>query len=384
MPIKLEESTQYTIGGTPSNRGLLRRFNPMVFLTICSVLFILVIVAALIVFAFLPIFTSTKDDQTRYQVRSDVLTLAYNLPDKESMLAMNRTYEINDLESDKLLFLQKLLQDQLNHKKITKKTSLVIMDAFITHEESPSKSTVFISPVTLDNNNNTIIIITQSDNSTQKNATAQLIISLRLRYALECTKKCQSDMKESIFAKIFRSLELPLDTFQQLFTTNVKFSTKEFLSSSPFPFSETTTSDPCHTRAPSTTLASSVLIAISYEAESLLNRFISTSIESCLACSNELKVSQIGYGNELIFRQIFSQYGGPTIVVFYYTTNRIRSAEIVINEMLPSINVTFPIMFTTEDIFSLPVTFNLCHGLNSIRIYNPNDYTPDFDRIIVY
>jgi hypothetical protein len=22
--------------------------------------------------------------------------------------------------------------------------------------------------------------------------------------------------------------------------------------------------------------------------------------------------------------------------------------------------------------------------LNSIRIYNPNDYTPDFDRIVVY
>lgn len=33
-----------------------------------------------------------------------------------------------------------------------------------------------------------------------------------LRYALECAKKCQNNMKESIFANTFRSLAVPIDT----------------------------------------------------------------------------------------------------------------------------------------------------------------------------
>jgi hypothetical protein len=70
--------------------------------------------------------------------------------------------------------------------------------------------------------------------------------------------------------------------------------------------------------------------------------------------------------------------------MFYYTTDRIRFAEITVNDLLPSINLTFPIMSPNQNIASLPVALNLCQGLNSIRIYNPNDYTPDFDRIVVY
>ena len=83
MPIKDQCPTQYTVYGTPMNRGVqvifsiykitfffphrLRRLNPMIFLTICCTLFVIVIVAALIVFTFLPIFTSTKQNHTTYQ-----------------------------------------------------------------------------------------------------------------------------------------------------------------------------------------------------------------------------------------------------------------------------------------------------------------------------
>jgi len=121
-----------------------------------------------------------------------------------------------------------------------------------------------------------------------------------------------------------------------------------------------------------------------YEAESPWNTFISTTIQSCSICSGKQKVSNIGFNNELIFQQITSQYGGSTIIMFYYTTDRIRFAEITVNDLSPSINLTFPIMSPNENIASLPVALNLCQGLNSIRIYNPNDYTPDFDRIVVY
>ncbi|CAF1341668.1 unnamed protein product [Adineta steineri] len=390
MPSKTEDSTQYTAGGTPSNRGMLRRLSPMFFLTICSILCIVTVIAALIVFTFLPIFTTAKGDQTKYQVRSDILTLVYNLPDRLSMSSMNWTYEPNDLEADKLSILQNLLQDQLNNKKITKKTSLTIMNAFITRQPS-SINITFVSPVTFDSHNNPIIIITQPDNDTEINSTSQLIVSLRLRYALECAKKCQNNMKESIFAKTFHSLELPIDTFQKLFTNNLKTSTNQFLSSSsrstnapPPPTPTTATARPCIVNTYPYDPASSVITAMNYEAESLLNTFISTTTELCSACSGEKKVSNIGFTNELIFQQILSYYGGSTIVIFYYITDRIRSAEIVINDMSPSINVTFPVMSTNQTISSTPVILNLCQGFNSIRIYNRDDYTPDIDRIIVY
>lgn len=125
-------------------------------------------------------------------------------------------------------------------------------------------------------------------------------------------------------------------------------------------------------------------MARNYEAESLWNTFISTTTQSCSACSGQEKVNHIGFTSELIFQRIQSQHGGSTVVAFYYITDRIRFAEISVNGLLPSINVTFPIMSANQNIALLPVTLNLCQGLNSIRINNPNDYTPDFDRIIVY
>ncbi|CAF1481027.1 unnamed protein product [Adineta ricciae] len=379
-PTNADISAEYTVNGSLVNRGFIRRLNPMIFLTVGSGFAILVIIAALIVFTFLPIFSTAKGDQTKYQVRSDVLKLVYNLPDREMMSSINWTYEINDLDSDKLMILQNLLQDQLNLKRVTKRTSLVILDAYITHESSPSTTEMFVSPVTLDNNNNTIIIISQPDHNTQKNATTQLIISMRLRYALECAKQCQNDIRESVFARTFHSLEIPLNKFQLLFTADAKLSTNAIFSKSPL----SVTPNPCPTVSPSINFSSTVIMARTYEAESLLNTFISTTIESCVVCSNQLKVSHIGFKNELIFQQIVSHYSGPVVIIFYYTTDRVRSAGMIVNEMLPATMVAFPVMSTNEDIASLPVTLNLCIGLNSIRIYNTYDYTPDFDRIIVY
>jgi len=123
---------------------------------------------------------------------------------------------------------------------------------------------------------------------------------------------------------------------------------------------------------------------MNYEAESSLNKFISTTIQSCLICSGKQKVGNIGYMNELIFREIHSQYGGLTTLILYYITDRIRSAEILINDRLPSINITFPKLSSNQNMALLSVTLTLCQGFNSIRIYNPYDYTPDFDRIVVF
>ena len=125
-------------------------------------------------------------------------------------------------------------------------------------------------------------------------------------------------------------------------------------------------------------------MAKNYEAESSLNQLISSTIQSCSVCSGELKVNRIGFMNELIFQQITSEYGGLTTVSFYYTTDRVRFAEIMVNNRLPSINITFPVMSSYSSIGVLSMILNLCQGLNSIRIFNPNGYTPDFDRIVVY
>jgi len=103
------------------------------------------------------------------------------------------------------------------------------MDAYIVRHTLPSTSLLVkinikkkysilffffqkvISPITVDTNNNTVIIITQPDIDTKINSTNQLIVSLMLRYALECAKGCQHHLKESIFTKIFHSLQLPID-----------------------------------------------------------------------------------------------------------------------------------------------------------------------------
>lgn len=140
---------------------------------------------------------------------------------------------------------------------------------------------------------------------------------------------------------------------------------------------------PCIQKTTSTNLASSIITAVSYEAESSSNTFISVTIEPCAECSGNKMVDNIGYNNELIFKQILSKYGGSTIVNINYITDRVRSAEIKVNDLDPSITVNFPIP-NNQNISSLPILLNLCQGFNSIRIYNPDDIAPAIDRIIVY
>ncbi|CAF2723673.1 unnamed protein product [Rotaria sp. Silwood2] len=254
------------------------------------------------------------------------------------------------------------------------------MEAFITSQSpSPSSSLEDLS-APLDSFNNTVIILTQSDSNTKSNSTPpQLIISVMLRYALECARRCQNNMKESIFSKIFHRLQLPMDTFRTLFIDEMDTSISSTRS-----YAELKTLIPCIVNIPSSIAAPSIVMAISYEAESSLNTFISTTIHPCSVCSGTQNVDNIGFNNELIFKQIISQHGGSTIVIIYYITDRIRSAEIMVNDLHPSINVTFPMMLPNQNISSLPITLNLCQGFNSIRIYNPSGYTPAVDRIVVY
>lgn len=74
MPLKREYSSEYTVGGTRVNlyensqsMSRQRRFNPMIFLTICCGFFVLAIVGSLIVFTFLPIFSKVQGNQMKYQ-----------------------------------------------------------------------------------------------------------------------------------------------------------------------------------------------------------------------------------------------------------------------------------------------------------------------------
>ena len=140
----------------------------------------------------------------------------------------------------------------------------------------------------------------------------------------------------------------------------------------------------CLAQSQSTQSISSVASVIDYEAESTSNRLISSSIQSCSICSGQRKVTQIGFGGELIFRSVTSERGGSTLIVFHYLTDRLRFAQIMINDRSPAMNLTFPTLSSRKYVATLPVLVHLCQGLNSIRIFNPSDDAPEFDRIQVY
>lgn len=144
------------------------------------------------------------------------------------------------------------------------------------------------------------------------------------------------------------------------------------------------TQSPCLISAPPPNSRSSFVTAKIYEAESSLNQFTSSMLASCTMCSGGQKITRIGFANELVFQQISSAYGGLTTIVLYYITDRMRFAEINVNDQLPTINITFPSMSSNQNLGLLSLLVNLCQGTNTIRIGNRNDYTPDFDRMIVY
>ncbi|CAF1024233.1 unnamed protein product [Rotaria magnacalcarata] len=99
---------------------------------------------------------------------------------------------------------------------------------------------------------------------------------------------------------------------------------------------------------------------------------------------SQKQVDNISFSNELIFEKIIRLHGGSTIIIVYYIADRIRYADIMVNDLYPSITIIFPMMQHNKNIALLPIELNLCQGFNSIRIYNPDDFTPDFDRIVVY
>lgn len=121
-----------------------------------------------------------------------------------------------------------------------------------------------------------------------------------------------------------------------------------------------------------------------YEAESSLNQLILSKIRLCSICSGKKKVSQIGFGGELIFQSISSEFGGSTLLKLHYLTDRRRFAQLMINHKKPAINVTFPAISSRKVLTSLSISVELCQGLNSIRIFNSNDDAPEFDRLQVY
>ena len=123
---------------------------------------------------------------------------------------------------------------------------------------------------------------------------------------------------------------------------------------------------------------------IVYEAEAALNTFPFANVQLCAICSDHRKVANIGFNAELVFEQIFRQRNGSTLVVLHYTTDQIRFAQIAVNNSSRSMNVTFPLISTHRAVDSLPLTLDLCQGFNSIRIYDPHAFAPDFDRIVVH
>lgn len=145
-----------------------------------------------------------------------------------------------------------------------------------------------------------------------------------------------------------------------------------------------TTAASCLVFSPPAVAASPSVRGSTYEAESPLNTFIASTIASCSICSGKRKVTDIAGDRELIFEHIASRYGGPTRITIHYITDRLRSAEILVNNRLPAMNVTFPPGSFNQQLGSLSISLDLCQGRNSIRISNRQDHAPDFDRLQVY
>jgi hypothetical protein len=122
---------------------------------------------------------------------------------------------------------------------------------------------------------------------------------------------------------------------------------------------------------------------ISYEAESAVLAGGAQPAD-CANCSGGRKVGFVGNGGTLTFTGVTAAAAGTYQVTVAYldgsTTG--RQATVSVNGAAPQ-TLTFAPTGDFNTVGTQTVALALNAGANTIQFANPNDYTPDFDRIVV-
>jgi alpha-galactosidase len=119
----------------------------------------------------------------------------------------------------------------------------------------------------------------------------------------------------------------------------------------------------------------------SYEAESPANVVEGGArVAACATCSGAQKVSHVGNGGILRFREVTSPSAGTRHLTIVYATEERRSATLRINGGDP-IALTFASSGGYDTPSRIDVSVPLAAGDNTIELMNPDGWSPDIDRI---
>ncbi|NJP35737.1 hypothetical protein [Micromonospora thermarum] len=125
-------------------------------------------------------------------------------------------------------------------------------------------------------------------------------------------------------------------------------------------------------------------VVTSYEAESPVNGLAGTRTFTCSGCSGEKKVGYIGRDmGALQFNGVTARTGGTASVTLTYVNGEgPRVGHISVNGGSPIV-LTFPGTGGWSTVDTMTITVALRPGTNSLRIFNPHEPAPDFDKITV-
>jgi hypothetical protein len=123
----------------------------------------------------------------------------------------------------------------------------------------------------------------------------------------------------------------------------------------------------------------------SYEAEASTNTLAGGAVVSnCTACSGGKKVGFVGNGGTLTFNNITAPSDGDYAVTLAYLDGDSGRTALVSADGGAVQSVAFAGTGSFDTAVGLKtITVHLNAGANTIELYNPNAYAPDFDRILV-
>jgi hypothetical protein len=123
---------------------------------------------------------------------------------------------------------------------------------------------------------------------------------------------------------------------------------------------------------------------VSYEAESSRNTLTGTRTFTCLPCSGGRKVGDVGDGTALVFNKVnVTGTGTVTVTIAYLNGDPTeRRAQLSVNGGAAQW-LTFAPTADWDTVATLTVNLTLRSGDNTIRLSNPWDMAPDFDRLTV-
>ncbi len=121
----------------------------------------------------------------------------------------------------------------------------------------------------------------------------------------------------------------------------------------------------------------------SYEAEASTNTIGGGArVSSCSACSGGKKVGFVGNGGTLTFNNVTAPSDGSYNVTIAYLDGEGRQADVSVNGGAGQL-----VQFTSTGDFNTlgtkTIQLQLHAGSNTVELFNPSAYAPDFDRILV-